>query len=275
MFQPGLLPFRAPPLPQEMLSSWIVRLCLGLGCQLQPFTIKVLGATMFLWNSDVDRQVPEQVVLGLNRYTGYAPELVQGLTLQSYAGTIFKDGAKSGPLRWVLPVLDHLWKTQMVGMQFCADCLAEDKIPYFRKFWRLAFFTFCPRHQKFLQEGCPKCGVPPMPTRRDFLVNPDVVVPLHVCAACLTDLRKGSPTASLGKQDAAHRAYTHFLIRVEDADFGPDLDLRFFDRLHKQTSGFLGSRRGDPFAGRQPRITAQNGTVRERYTKISPWIVSL
>ena len=275
MMTSGLLPFRQPPQPQEILSSWIVRLCLGLGCELQAFTTQILGSTMSLWNGDVDRQVPEAAISGLSRHTGLNPELVRDLTLQAYAGRVFRFGSKSGPLRWVLPVVAHRWKIPKPGLQFCADCMAEDTVPYFRKVWRLAFYTFCPRHQKFMQEGCSACGMRPLPARRDFSVNPKLVVPLHVCTGCLADLRGESPETDVGLPRLVHEQYTQFLLRIEGTSFCDSLDLRFFDHLYTQTRGLIGFDRSRATSQKRLRLTAQNAAARERYAKISPFILSL
>jgi len=47
------------------------------------------------------------------------------------------------------------------GTRFCPFCLEEDKNePYFRKYWRLRFFTICIKHNCFLLDKCPHCGEP-------------------------------------------------------------------------------------------------------------------
>ena len=44
------------------------------------------------------------------------------------------------------------------GQQFCPACLAEDVNPYFRKRWRVAFYTFCTKHNIMMLDRCPECG---------------------------------------------------------------------------------------------------------------------
>lgn len=44
------------------------------------------------------------------------------------------------------------------GLQFCPLCLDEDKEPYFRRRWRLAFIVSCERHHTLLHDRCPRCG---------------------------------------------------------------------------------------------------------------------
>lgn len=40
---------------------------------------------------------------------------------------------------------------------FCPSCLAQDRNPYVRKRWRLAYQFVCERHSHLLHERCPQC----------------------------------------------------------------------------------------------------------------------
>ncbi len=48
------------------------------------------------------------------------------------------------------------------ALRFCPLCLKEDKIPYFRKFWRTRLATFCEKHKIYLYDRCsnPECERP-------------------------------------------------------------------------------------------------------------------
>lgn len=54
------------------------------------------------------------------------------------------------------------------GLQFCPKCLAADPEPYFRKRWRVAFYTWCTIHDTMLHERCPQCGAPVIFQRREM-----------------------------------------------------------------------------------------------------------
>jgi hypothetical protein len=43
------------------------------------------------------------------------------------------------------------------GLMYCPKCLAEDKIPYFRKKWGYQFYNACPKHKVFLTDRCWRC----------------------------------------------------------------------------------------------------------------------
>ena len=42
-------------------------------------------------------------------------------------------------------------------IRYCPLCLKADKIPYYRKMWRLGFVTICFTHKCFLENRCPSC----------------------------------------------------------------------------------------------------------------------
>jgi hypothetical protein len=64
--------------------------------------------------------------------------------------------------KWVVP-LHPTRRDRAFGVQFCPECLASDRSPYFRLHWRLGFVTCCASHSVMLLEVCPRCGQPPWP----------------------------------------------------------------------------------------------------------------
>lgn len=46
------------------------------------------------------------------------------------------------------------------GLMFCPECLDEDKIPYFRKIWRLKEHIICKKHNIKLLSRCSNCSAP-------------------------------------------------------------------------------------------------------------------
>ncbi|MFX5680518.1 TniQ family protein, partial [Acinetobacter baumannii] len=45
-------------------------------------------------------------------------------------------------------------------MPFCPECFKTDQTPYFRTYWRLAFYTICPKHHMILNDHCAECDEP-------------------------------------------------------------------------------------------------------------------
>ena len=53
-----LWPIHYKPLPDELLSSWLVRLAHGHGLKVQTFCNLIFGNSQQVWNRDIDRLAP-------------------------------------------------------------------------------------------------------------------------------------------------------------------------------------------------------------------------
>ena len=78
--------------------------------------------------------------------------------LRSYEGRLYPVFRTSGALQWITTLQMFHRTRQGFGMQYCPQCLLEDRIPYFRKEWRVAFVTTCPTHRCMLRDRCLTCG---------------------------------------------------------------------------------------------------------------------
>ena len=154
----SLWPIRYKPLPDELLSSWLVRLAHGHGLKVQTFCNLIFGNKLQVWNRDIDRLAPEWLIAELSSKTGASYQQAFKTTLQSYQAIIYHRPRQSGSLTWIQSLKLHHRKFEGFGLQFCPMCLASDPDPYFRKSWRIAFNTTCPIHQCMLNDRCPHCG---------------------------------------------------------------------------------------------------------------------
>lgn len=66
----SLWPIRYKPLPDELLSSWLVRLAHGHGLKVQTFCNLIFGNKLQVWNRDIDRLAPEWLIAELSSKTG-------------------------------------------------------------------------------------------------------------------------------------------------------------------------------------------------------------
>jgi len=153
-----LWPIRYKPLPDELLSSWLVRLAHGHGLKVQTFCNLIFGNRRQVWNRDVDRLAPSWLVETLAERTGTPLEVAQRTTLRVFEGTLFKQFHSSGTLTWVQTMRMYHRKRQGFAQQFCPVCLRRDATPYFRKTWRVALKTFCVQHECKLLDRCHACG---------------------------------------------------------------------------------------------------------------------
>lgn len=185
-----LWPAHPQPLPDELLSSWLVRIACANGLKLQTFCDGVFGKDYQLWNRDIDRLARGQFLRALSHHSGTPMQRVRDTTLAIYSDRLYRKGAASGQLRWILPLGIYHRKRRRFGTQFCPQCLSDDSKPYFRTRWRVAVLTFCPEHRLALHDCCPACSAPVVYHRRE-LGRPGIAEagPLCLCHACGFDLR--------------------------------------------------------------------------------------
>lgn len=202
-FTSPLWPIRYKPLPDELLSSWLVRLAHGHGLKVQTFCNLIFGNRRQVWNRDIDRLGPDWLVNELSGRTGTPLEIAYGTTLRAYEGQLYPQFKLSGVLQWILTLKMYHRKHEGFGLQYCPPCLREEPEPYFRKSWRVAFNTVCVQHQCMLRDRCPNCGAGVAFHRRD-IGAPDFVAAdsLSACHQCGFDLGKASmePIVSYDKQ---------------------------------------------------------------------------
>jgi len=190
-FTSPLWPIHFKPLPDELLSSWLVRLAHSHGLKAQTFCNLIFGSRLQVWNRDIDRLAPEWLITELSDRTGTPIEQVMDTTLQSYQGILYHRHRASGTLSWIQSLKLHHRKFEGFGLQFCPKCLAQDKEPYFRKSWRVAFNTTCTSHNCILCDRCPYCGCGAAFHRNDMRHAQYVtIVSLKKCHQCGFDLSR-------------------------------------------------------------------------------------
>lgn len=173
---------KTPLLPDELFSSWLVRCALAQGCDPLVLTSNVWGKWR-IFTIDADRIFHEESLKPLSDISGQLIERLQEFSLYPVASKII-DGTppEKAIWSWILALGARNTKRNR-GLQYCPACLAEDKIPYFRKQWRFAWHTACEKHQCALLDRCPACDAPIEPHR---LFAEDRHV--SVCASCKADL---------------------------------------------------------------------------------------
>lgn len=188
-----LWPVHLKPQPYELLSSWLTRLAHGHGLKLQTFCAIVFGNEKNIWNRDLDKFAPDWLIEKIAVATGTSIKSVINTTLKSYEGVLYETHQPNGNTRWVNPLGIYHRKHQHYGLQFCPICLAQDRKPYFRKYWRLAFYTECEKHHILLHDRCPDCGYAINFHRAEMgirtLIKPKSIV--H-CYKCGFDLRQAT-----------------------------------------------------------------------------------
>ncbi|HET7832643.1 MAG TPA: TniQ family protein [Gallionella sp.] len=191
-----LWPIHLKPLPDELLSSWIVRLAHAHRYKVQTMSSLLFGRDVTIWNRDVDRVAPAKIGEVLVHATGASVDQFESSTLRGYEGTLMERHTITGVCRWVVPLGIFHRARKRSGLMFCPQCLDQDTQPYFRRRWRLALSTVCSEHECYLLDACPRCQAPLAPHRVDMQgrqVYPCGDLNVH-CWKCGFDLRDSQQT---------------------------------------------------------------------------------
>lgn len=171
-------------LPNELFSTWLVRAALSQGCDPLVLTGE-LWPRWRVWTRDPDRGLSDEHLSALTVVSGIESATFHLATLRPTAVAVTQTSIENLAIwPWVLAFGSRNRKRHG-GLQYCPHCLQDDKTPYFRLEWRLAWHTNCPIHEVLLMDRCPNCNAPLEPHR--LLAEAGH---LAVCATCKGDLRE-------------------------------------------------------------------------------------
>lgn len=212
-------PAHPRPLPGEALSSWFIRCAHANGMKAQTFAVRNFGNHRQLWNRDIDRLAPDWLLQTMSERTGTPLAQVKKMTALLFEGRLFQTKNLSGQLRWWLPLNMYHRTYRNFGVQYCPQCLAEDSTPYFRLGWRLAFYTFCPKHQILMHDRCHQCQQPVSFHRVELgKANLHDVGNMNHCWNC-NSLLSGAPKVSVEKWHKRQFTQWETLLKVVDRQF--------------------------------------------------------
>ncbi|WP_408601721.1 TniQ family protein [Paraburkholderia heleia] len=201
------LPFRPPPLPDEILGSWLERLALLNGNAAWHSLRRSAGYTSARkgYFSDIPDYSPELDALLTALGTTFEESLRRLTTLPywlSFDGSSPGDGTLPGttalplicgrygkPLR-ALRRLGGQSRAVVNPLRYCPACLSADLSsfgePYWHRFHQLPLVSYCPEHLIALRSMCPRCG-------RAFFRDQDGRIPaLRLTCFCQSTLSEDS-----------------------------------------------------------------------------------
>lgn len=183
-----------PPLAgNELLSSYLSRAAIGRGMSAQSLTSLVCPGHS-IWTRDVDTNARVDTLNVLAAAIGVPTSRIRGMTLAGLSHPEPDGPGWQGTHHWVTSIGVYHRSRRRHGLCFCPVCL--DERPFFRREWRLAFWTVCPQHQVLLHDACPSCGGTVEPHRQQY--------DLRLCSRCNRSLVSGDcvvavPSSMQGK----------------------------------------------------------------------------
>lgn len=196
-----LWPAHPKPEPDELLSSWLIRLAAANGQKLHTFcAISFPG--VHLWNRDLDKGCTASFLQVMAERSGETEEHVRKTALRSFEGVLYERHNSNGNSQWILPVGVYRRTRRAYGLQYCPACLQDDREPYFRKQWRLACMTVCTKHKLCLQDHCTSCFSPVIPHRLEMGTRPRYTLEtLNTCWHCRKDLIQQASTVEADERE--------------------------------------------------------------------------
>src|SRR5437588_3931180 len=112
-------PAHTKPRPDELLSSWIVRLAMAHSEKLHTFCSLVWSREKQIWNRDIDKCADDKIIDVIADKTGTTRQRVLETTLSAYEGALYEKHNPRGNTLWLMPVgIYHRTRT-LFGLQFC------------------------------------------------------------------------------------------------------------------------------------------------------------
>jgi hypothetical protein len=189
-----LWPVRLKPEPDELLTSWLLRLACAYSTTLSRFVGAILPGSSISYH-DLDYGLEPALLNALARGTGIAPSGIRRHEILTPDADSVAPWPRADQA-WVLPMPTSRVAVHQPGQPYCAVCLAEDTVPYLRRRWRRVYVTLCDVHQVELLDRCLTCNTPlnlrwaersPLPAR--------IAAPITLCCHCGGDLRAAAGAA--------------------------------------------------------------------------------
>ncbi|TLS73390.1 TniQ family protein [Aliarcobacter thereius] len=170
------------PFEDELLSSWLTRVAIEHKRKLSIFlSLYVKKEGNSIARNDLDFLYDEKLFEALVNKSNLTKKDIFKMSLRSEEGYLYSCSDNNlYPPNQIRKLVD---KRNHYGLMYCPQCLAEDKIPYFRKKWRYQFYNVCTKHEIFLTDRCWVCYE---------RVNFSKIVHnknLAICSKCEKDLR--------------------------------------------------------------------------------------
>jgi hypothetical protein len=229
-----------PLQPDELFSTWLSRAALLQGCDPIHLT-GFIWPQWRAWTVDLDRGLAAERLASLVKRSGNSASELEGATLRPLAALVspgHDPGAAVWP--WVL-TLGARNRRRRAGLQYCPECLAQDRSPYFRRVWRLVWHVGCSEHGVLLLDHCTRCQSPVEPHRCVAAHRT-----LNVCASCEGDLRSGRSKPVCLEALQFQWSADAVLVAGEGRWEGVDLPRQeWFEHAHRAANGYLHARDED------------------------------
>ena len=183
-FAPAQLPLAPRPLPDELLSSWLMRTAAANAVSFKELVevLEIRDPESLVPGQMLDYSVPEITLRALSHFTRVPYSTLRKLDLNVRVPDINVALLLRFPQRGLSPSCsrESSWRLRYA---FCPQCVSLQKTLHIRWDWCFAALLRCGVHRSPLIDSCPQCGeIEPLS------FSPPTKLPSLVCRSCFKDL---------------------------------------------------------------------------------------
>jgi hypothetical protein len=214
------------PKENELLSSWLCRIAYAhhtvptsfLNLHFKEYGLNILTIR------DIDIWLEQDLLNKISKKSHYASDRIYQMTLKSYEGKLLKQITSKTRNNLIMSLGNRASYKYKKGLRFCPLCLKEHG--YYKKEWRLGFYTVCLEHNITMHNCCYNCNTP-INILRSFKNLKNQLF----CYKCGSDYRDALVEKN---NDSEHILFLMELLHNQTAD-----SIDFFNELHKYNKRLL------------------------------------
>lgn len=225
----NLWPIHPKPKDDELLSSWMARSAEAFSMTTFNFFSAAFPG-WDIWRHDIDSSTDDSLLRFIAKKTGTRYERALSSTFRHMEGLLYESHRKTTDNLWIMPLSMAQVNIKRFTLQCCTSCLREDKVPYFRKAWRIAFVTVCRKHHCMLRDRCHACGDPV-----NYSMSKPLGMLLMQCRQCGADLRDAPITSPEFDRQMCYQSALFSILKkgwTNVPGYGPTYSHLYFNGLH-------------------------------------------
>ena len=150
------------PEPDELLSSWLLRLAWQNAEKMHTFRTRFWHKTGTPWNRNINIPIDVQFFQNIANLAQTNCKQLYPHTFLSLEGILFDKVKKTGKVDGILASRHYAYGNNQPhhSLQYCPECIQEQLVVHFKRTSMITFLVGCPKHRSIYRDTCCQCGQP-------------------------------------------------------------------------------------------------------------------